>query len=100
MTEANLPTFVAFLTSCTTCIVFINRAKSVHNSRKKTVIHFATLGAIYIYIGHSTMKHVHNLMKSQLYTYLGSEGRLALPLSVAEFDGLCTEFEKNNYALW
>ena len=55
--------------------------------QEKTAIHFATLGAIYI--GHS-------LTKSQLYTYLGSEGRLVLPLSVAEFDGLCTQFEENN----
>jgi len=35
-------------------------------------------------------------MKSQLYTYLSSEGRLALvlPSSVAEFDVLCTQFEE------
>ena len=51
------------------------------------------------YIGHSSMRHVHNLMKSQLYTYLGSEGRLVLPLSVAQFNMLCTQFEENNYAL-
>ena len=53
---------------------------------------FTTLGAIYI--GHSSMRYVHNLMKSQLYTYLGSKGRLVLPLSVAEFDGLCTQFQE------
>ena len=50
------------------------------------------LGAIYI--GHSSMRHVHNLMKSQLYTYLGSEGDLVLPLSVAEFNGLWMQFEE------
>ena len=33
------------------------------------------------------------------YVHFGSEGRLVLPLSVAQFDGLCTQFEKNNYAL-
>ena len=59
---------------------------------KKTAIHFAMLGAIYI--GHSSMRHVHNLMKSQLYTYLGSEGGLVLPLSVAEFNGLWMQFEE------
>ena len=36
--------------------------------QEKTAIHFATLGAIY-----SSTRHVHNLMKSQLYTYLSSE---------------------------
>ena len=46
------------------------------------------------------MRHAHNMMKSQLYTYLGSEGRLALPSSVAEFDGLYMQFEENKYALW
>ena len=35
-----------------------------------------------------------NLMKSQLYTYLGSEGLVVLPLSVTEFEGLCTQFEE------
>ena len=40
------------------------------------------------------MRHVHDLMKSQLYTYLGSEGGLVLPLSVAEFDGLWMQFEE------
>ena len=96
MTEANLRSSTSDLcglpTSCTTCIVFINRARSVHNSR--TAIHFAMLGAIYI--GHSSTRHVHNLMKkkSQLYTYFGSEGRLVLPLFVAEIDGLCTQFEE------
>ena len=33
-------------------------------------------------------------MKSQLYTNLGSEGHLVLPLSVAEFDGLCMQLEE------
>ena len=33
------------------------------------------------------------------YVHFGSKGRLVLPLSVAQFDGLCTQFEKNNYAL-
>jgi len=51
------------------------------------------LGATYI--GHSSMRHVHNLMKSQLYTYLGSEGHLILPLSVAEFDGYARNSRKN-----
>jgi len=37
--------------------------------QEKTAIHFATLGATYI--GHSSTRHVHNSMKSQLYTYLG-----------------------------
>ena len=37
--------------------------------QEKPAMHFATLGAIYI--GHSSTRHVHNLMKSQLYTYLG-----------------------------
>jgi len=54
--------------------------------------YLATLGAIYI--GHSSMRHVHTLMKSQLYTYLGSEGRLVQPLMVAELDRLCTQFEE------
>ena len=49
------------------------------------------------YIGHSSMRHVRNLMKNQLYTYLGSEGRLVLPLSVAEFNGLCMQFEKKHF---
>ena len=31
-----------------------------------------------ILISHSLTRHVHNLMKSQLYTYFGSEGRLVL----------------------
>ena len=72
-------------------MAFINRARSVHNSREKTAIYFATLGAIYI--GHSPTRHVHNLMKSQLQTYRGSEGHLVLPLSVAEFGRLCMQFE-------
>ena len=38
-------------------------------------------------------------MKSQLYTYLGSEGRLVLPLSVAKFDGLCMQFKEKKTAL-
>ena len=59
--------------------------------QEKIAIHFATLGAIYI--GHTSMRHVHNLMKSQLYTYLSSEEGLVLPLSVAEFGGLCTQFK-------
>ena len=90
MTEA---TFVAFL-PISTCPVFINLARSVHNSRKEDsyTFHLATLGATYI--RHSSTRHVHNLMKSQLYTYLSSERRLVLPLSVAEFDRLCTQFEK------
>ena len=47
------------------------------------------------YIGHSSTRHVHNLMKSQLYTYLGSVGGLVLlPLSVVEFDRLCTQFKE------
>ena len=46
--------------------------------QEKTAIHFATLGATYI--GHSSTRRVHNLMKSQLYTYLSSEGHLVLPL--------------------
>ena len=35
-------------------------------------------------------------LKTQLctYMYLGSEGRLILPLSVAKFDGLCMQFEE------
>jgi len=33
-------------------------------------------------------------MKSQLYTYLSREGHLVLPLSVAEFNGPCTQFEE------
>ena len=32
--------------------------------QKKAAIHFATFGAIYI--GHSSTRHIHNLMKSQL----------------------------------
>ena len=59
--------------------------------QEKTAIHFATLGAIDRY---SSTRHAHNLMKSQLYTYLGRDGRLVLPLSVAEFDGLCTQCEE------
>ena len=55
--------------------------------------YLATLGATYIH--HSSTRHVHNLMKSQLYTYLCSEGCLVLLLSVA---GLCAHFEgKKNY---
>ena len=63
-------------TSLTTCVVFINQARSIHNSREKTAIHF-------LYC--STTHVLHNLMKSQLYTYLHSKGRLVLPASVAEF---------------
>jgi len=48
--------------------------------------YIATLGATYI--GHSSTRHVHNLMKSQLCTYLSSKGHLVLPLSVAEFDSI------------
>ena len=67
--------------------------------QEKTAIHFSTLGAIYIV--HSSMRHVHNLMKSHLYTYLSSEGRLALvlPSSVAESDGLCTQFEEKQLCI-
>ena len=56
------------------CIVVINRARSqVHNSRENScTFYLATLGAAYI--GHSSTSPVHNLMKSQLYTYLGSGG--------------------------
>ena len=71
-----------------TCLRF----RLVGQSRKKIAIHFATLGGIYI--GHSSTRHVHNLMKRQLYTYLSSEGRLVMPLLVAEFDGLCMQFEE------
>ena len=42
---------------------------------------------------YSSTTHAHSLIKRQLYTYLRSEGRLVLPLSVAEFDGLCMRFE-------
>ena len=35
-----------------------------------------------------------NSKKSQLYTYLDSEGHLGLPLSVAEFDEAWTQFEE------
>ena len=74
-------------------IVFINRARSAHNSREKQLyIFLATLVATYI--GQCSTWLVQNLMKTQLYTYLGSEGLLVLPLSVAEFDGLCTQFEE------
>ena len=67
--------------------------RSVHNSRKKNryTIYLAMLGATYI--GHSSMSHVHNLMKSPLFTYHGSEGCLVLPLSVAEFDRVCMQFK-------
>ena len=65
LTEANPSTFVAFLPVAhaqhVTVFVFINRARSVHNSN------FVTLGATYI--GDSSTRHIHNLMKSQLYTY-------------------------------
>jgi len=37
---------------------------------EKTAIPFVALGAIYI--SHSSTRHVHDFMKSQLYTYLGS----------------------------
>ena len=42
---------------------------------------------------YSSTTHAHSLIKRQLYTYLRSEGRLVLPLSVAEFGGLCMRFE-------
>ena len=29
-----------------------------------------------------------------MYTYVGSEGHLVLPLSVAEFDEVCTRFKE------
>ena len=45
------------------------------------------------------MRYVDNLIKSQLYTYLGNEECLVLPLLVTEFDELRTQFEENNYAL-
>ena len=83
MTEANLRP--SWLSSCNIyCLKIGGGLYTIPG--KKTAIHFAMLGAIYI--GHSSMRHVHDLMKSQLYTYLGSEGGLVLPLSVAEFNGL------------
>ena len=91
MTEAmQPPTYVVFL-PVTACIVFINRARSVHNS------------TILLWLVQSTPVIVQRGMYTicQLYTYPGSEGRLVLPLSVAEFDGLCTQFEgKQLHALW
>ena len=67
--------------------------------QEKTAIHFSTLGAIYIV--HSSTRHVHKLMKSHLYTYLSSERHLALvlPSSVAESDGLCTQFEEKQLCI-
>ena len=50
------------------------------------------LGATYI--GPSSMRHVHNLMKSQSYTHLGSENCLLLPLLVVEFGKVCTQFKE------
>ena len=46
-----------------------------------------------IYILHSS-RHVHNLMKSQLYANLSSKGCLVLPLLVTEFKGLCMQFDE------
>ena len=57
------------------------------------------LGAIYI--GDSSTRHIHNLMKTQLYTYpVAKDAWYCLGTSVAEFDGLCMEFkEKQLYTL-
>ena len=68
--------------------VYTNRAKSAQNSRKKQLCIVLRL------VQSTSVKVQRGMMKSQLYTYLGSEGRLVLPLSAAEFDGLCTQFEE------
>jgi len=65
--------------------------------QEKTAIHFATLGAIYI--GHTSMRHVHNLMKSQLYTYLSSEGAWYCLYWLQSSVGYARNSRKNNYAL-
>ena len=57
--------------------------------------YLAALGATCV--GYSSTRHVHNLIKSQLYTYLASKGRLVLSFSVAEFDVLCMEFKEKHF---
>jgi len=56
-----------------TCTVFINRAIDLYTIPGKNsytcTFYLGTLGATCI--GHNSTRHVHNLMKSQLYTYLG-----------------------------
>ena len=74
-----------------------HNSKSAHKSRKKTLLYtyLTTFGATFIGCSVRRGSYVHNLRKSQLYTqYLSSEGRLVLPLSVAEFGEVCTQFEE------
>ena len=74
----------------------VSQMYCLHSSQfqERIAIHFVLLRLVQpSYISHSSASHVHNLIESQLYTYLGKEGHFVLPLSVAEFDWLCTQFE-------
>jgi len=77
----------------------IGRSLYTISGKNSYIFCLAMLSATYISHCSST-RHVQNLMKSQLYTYLVSEGHLVLPLSVAQFDRVCTQFEEKSHALW
>ena len=59
-------------TSLTTCSLHkLGEVCTQFQEKKSYTFYHAVLGATYI--GHSSTRHAHNLMKSQLYTYLGSK---------------------------
>ena len=92
MTEANLrPLWPFYLSHNIFCLHKVGKVCTQFQEKNSYTFYLAMLGATYI--SHS-LRRVHNLMKSQLYAYLSSEGCLALPLSVAEFDGICTQLEE------
>ena len=60
---------------------------------KITYIHLSSCTWCNLHQSHSSTRYV-QLGKSQLYTYLGSEGRLVLPLPIAEFEEACMQFKE------
>ena len=89
MTEGNLwPSWPSYQSHNIYCLHKSGEVCTQFKEKNRYTLYLATLGATYI--SHSSMRHVQDLIKSQLYTYLSSKGRLVLPLSVVEFGWLCT----------
>ena len=80
------------------CLHKSGRVCTQSREKQLYIFYLAVLGAIYM--SHSSTRLVHNLMKSQQYTYLGSEGCLILLLSVAEYDRLCAQIEEKQLCTW